>query len=185
MRLKRLIHLALLLFLGFIISVSSILADDNDDKQDIIDKVYEEYGLIKCKDEVLNFQIPCGKDWSADMQSKSVKFNVVDTDSEKVTISISLWDESGLNFEDLTPSALQRVFNYSNSFKFDRVWFDPYQMVSVEGELLDNPDEYLLDYFSLRENLLYRISFSVYPKEKKLKYVDLFSVLISKFIFLY
>lgn len=140
--------------------------------------------LRTCAEESLGVKILCDPAWQVTKQFSSVTLQVSQLENDQATVTIAKSLESGLLFEDLTPSALQNVYDYADHFKYSRLNLRQGKAVCVTGHPAAQPDTQLIDYFILKDTDLYRISFSVSPQQKFKDYGKLFEDMILSFEFL-
>ena len=139
--------------------------------------------LIECGDRRMEFKILCNPRWPTQRNTQSLKL-VIDDESEEVAVTISESEEVGLTFADLTPTALKRVYEYADEFKYAKTFVNWNKAVRVEARPRGQPETHLLDYFLIRDSQLYRISYSAGSAEQFRKYLPLFVKMMKSFEFI-
>jgi hypothetical protein len=141
-------------------------------------------GLTVCEEKDLGVKILCGAKWTTTKQFQKIVFEIRIEEEGGVTATIEKSRESGLFWEDLTPSALQYVYDYADHFKYTQLMLGLQKAVCIIGHPRSNSDTQLLDYFLLKEKNLYRVSFAVTPQTDFQEYEPLFENMIVSFEFL-
>ncbi|MCR4336348.1 MAG: hypothetical protein NUV91_00880, partial [Candidatus Omnitrophica bacterium] len=80
--------------------------------------------------------------------------------------------------------ALQRVFKYQNSFKYTRTKLNWQEAILVKAYPKNDNNTVLVDWFLVKDRHLYRLSFSVSPKDNFPKYKSLFLAMANSFEFI-
>ncbi|HPB67548.1 MAG TPA: hypothetical protein PLT76_10095 [Candidatus Omnitrophota bacterium] len=141
--------------------------------------------LIECGDKKLEFKILCNPRWPTQRNTQSLKLIIDATAQAEVAVTIYKSEEVGLTFSDLTPTALKRVFEYSDEFKYARTFVNRQKAVRVEAQPLGQPETHLLDYFFIRDSHLYRISYAARNAGQFRKYLPLFAEMMRSFEFIH
>ncbi len=140
--------------------------------------------LIECGDKKLEFKILCNPRWPTQRNTQSLKLIIDAAAQAEVAVTIYKSEEVGLAFSDLTPTALKRVFEYSDEFKYARTFVNGQKAVRVEAQPQGQPGTYLLDYFFIRDSHLYRISYAASNSGQFRKYLPLFAKMMRSFEFI-
>ena len=140
--------------------------------------------LIECGDRKMEFKVLCNPRWPTQRNTQSLKLIIDDVDSQEVSVTVSKSEEAGLVLSDLTPTALKRVFEYADEFKYAKTFVNWKKAIRVEAQPQGQPQTYLLDYFFIRESQLYRISYSAGSAEQFRKYLPLFAKMMRSFEFI-
>ncbi|MFA5260134.1 MAG: hypothetical protein WC450_02775 [Candidatus Omnitrophota bacterium] len=140
--------------------------------------------LIECGDKKMEFKILCNPRWPTQRNTHSLKLIINASAHEEVSVTVSKSEEVGLTFADLTPTALKRVFEYTDKFKYAKTFVNWMKAVRVEAQPQGLPETYLLDYFFIRESRLYRISYSAGSAGQFRKYLPLFAKMMRSFEFI-
>ena len=167
-----------------ILALASILsfADDQKKQENLVPS--EDLKLTDCIDKNLGYKIKCSRQWRLDTQPNGIVLLIHDEPNKLASLSINIHDETGLNFADLTPKALRRVFKYGDHFQMGKTKIGNKKAVVVLAQSEAFPDTQLLDYFMIQEGYLYRVSFSVNKKEFFEDFRNLFKEIIGGFEFL-
>ena len=144
----------------------------------------EDMELTTCTHKGLGIKILCGPKWQLQPEETGLTLIITQSDQESTKVTVSKSKEAGLFYEDLIPSALQRVYGYADGFQYERSRLNERPMVKIVGALKSKPDEILMDYFLLAGTQLYRISFSVDSEQTLHRYEKLFDKLINSFDFI-
>ncbi|MCK5580127.1 MAG: hypothetical protein KAJ18_02525 [Candidatus Omnitrophica bacterium] len=143
-----------------------------------------DFMLTACHEKKLGVEILCDPEWEVQHDEKGISFDIRKTFEATVKATISKSKESGITLDDLTPSALQYVYDYADGFKFARVYINRQGARRIEAKLATDTNKYLMDFFLVHDSThYYRISFSVIPKRKAYKYRELFIALAKSFRF--
>jgi hypothetical protein len=141
--------------------------------------------LTECADRQLEFRMFCNPRWPLHRDNGKLTMEITaNPQEESVGVTVTRLEELGLGFDDLTPTALSRVFNYGDNFTYARTKIKWNKAIRVEAQSHQNSDEYLLDYFFINDGRLYRISYSANGRESYRRYLPLFLKMISSFDFL-
>ena len=137
--------------------------------------------LIECADRQLNFKILCNPRWPREREPLSLSLMISEPDERPVRLTVEQSPEPGLSLADLTPPALQRVYQYQDHFTFARTAIGGLPAVRVEGQPQGQDETYLLDYFLLNEATLYRVSYAAQTRAQFRRYLPLFSEMMRSF----
>lgn len=143
----------------------------------------EGHPAAVCVESQLGIRIPCSPQWPVERGPRGITLRIRDTAQERVTLTIEKSRESGLLFEDLTPSALQYVYDYADHFRYSRTRLQGYLTVCIEGHPASREDLRIMDYFVLKDMTLYRMSFQVSPPARFEAYQPLFREMAGQFEF--
>ncbi len=121
--------------------------------------------------------------WPVERGHGFVRIRIEDGPEGRAAITVTRHDEPAILPEELTPSALQRVFGYADGFRFGRIRLGRRTVVHVLGHPQGHPDEVLSDYFFLHHGRIFRISCVVSPAQAYLHYRSLFRKIVRSFRF--
>lgn len=144
----------------------------------------ENIDWTTCAHKGLGFQILCGSRWPVQAEEQGINLVISQTEKEWVQVSISKSQEKGLFFEDLVPSAMQRVYGYADGFQYDRLDLNGRPTVKIVGMPQSEEKKIFMDYFLLAGTQLYRISFTADSGETLKRYEPLFMEMIKSFDFI-
>lgn len=139
--------------------------------------------MTTCIDKNLGYRIKCSPDWKLETKPKSISLLINEQADQTVSMTVTQHEENGLTLADLTPKALKDVFRYAEHFRIGKTNIGKEKGVVVEAALADFPDVMVLDYYLIKDQFLYRISFSVNKRELYSEYKPLFRKLITSFVF--
>jgi hypothetical protein len=140
--------------------------------------------LIECGDRDLQIKILCNPRWPTTKKENQLSMILAQTESGEITVTVSKSFERGLDYQDLTPVALQRVYGYADYFKYARTRIDRKPVIRIEGHPRDNHGHHLLDYLLLQDTILYRVSYKASTYEDYRKYLPVFVKMMRNFDFL-
>lgn len=141
--------------------------------------------LVECADQDLAFKILCNPRWPTRRNDGQLSLLIVPEGVDgQVNVTISRIAEQGLSFDDLTPSALSRVFGYGEDFTYAKTRIFWNKAVRIEARSGDAHTPYLLDYFFIQNKSLYRVSYNAQGFENYRKYLPLFAKMMRSFDFI-
>lgn len=173
---KHSVQLTLAAYLLFGVSIGPSLAQPPDEGKSI--------DLIECGDRDLAIKIFCNPRWQTIQKENSLTMILAKTASGEITVTVSKSFERGLDYQDLTPSALQRVYGYADYFKYARTRIHRQRVIRIEGHPKDNHGQHLLDYLLLNDTVLYRVSYKAATYADYRKYLPVFVKMMRSFDFL-
>ncbi|MFC1704358.1 hypothetical protein ACFL1E_06230 [Candidatus Omnitrophota bacterium] len=137
--------------------------------------------LDSCVDDEFGVRFACNTQWQLQIDKNALL--IIISSNPAVTLTIAR-TETPLKFlEQLKKSDLQTLGHYADGFVIERVQVDNKKAFKIKSFSQEFPDIRLLDYYVINDGYLYRLLFSVDPKEKWKEYKPLFKEIIESFRF--
>ena len=135
------------------------------------------HNLTECSDAVFGIQLACNPAWGLYTGEKA--FVIVISSDPAVTMTVARTESPYVSVEQLTDSLLKKMGRYHDGFAVERIHVAGQKAFMVKGFDVDSPQLRLLDYYFIRSGNLYRILFTVDPKERWDDYKFLFKAIIE------
>lgn len=122
---------------------------------------YEDYET--CRDDALGLRFACRSDWAIEFSDLTDRFVI----SEDPLVEMTIVKEPTrlVSIEQLSVDILTGMNRYGEGFQTERIDAAAFQAVKVKAFSADDPELRLTDVYFLRGGALYKIYFTVSPRE--------------------
>jgi hypothetical protein len=139
--------------------------------------------LTACIDKNLGFKIKCDPNWPRNVQAEGLQFLLANRPLDVATLSITRYPGLKWTLQDLTPTVLRLKFHYTKDLRIGQTKVGGNKAIAVHSQPLGYPEVQMTDYFLIRDDDLYRVSFTASARLRQKEHEPLFAELIRSFEF--
>ncbi len=132
-------------------------------------------------DEKLGFKMKCRPEWAIESDEDNLLMVISEAPKPEVWVLLSRTPAPGETIEKLNPPSLQWMGEYDDGYIVSKISLSGLPAVKVEAQPKNEPSTRILDYYIFQNDFLYRIQFSVSPKEQWENYYSLFTEMMESF----
>ena len=133
-------------------------------KSDQEKSLIEKYGLRVCTNRVVGVEFLCNPDWKIDMSSEASL--IVISANPDVSLIIAKIPSRFRFLAQIQSADFLELKQYANGFVKEQTKLANQDAIMVKALSQDTPPKRLLDYFFIKDSMLYTVLFSVNPQEK-------------------
>lgn len=142
-----------------------------------------EKRLSVCREAEMGLKFSCDPAWAVRFDHATDMFVI--SEEPEVVLTIAKEATSLVSLEQLTPSHLSVLGNYADGFSVERIRIDGMKALKVKAYDRSIPDMRVTDIYVIKDGYLYKLLFSVSPREAWRRYQFLLNDIVLSLRFLW